>query len=373
MKQAFVGAQIHDGKRLFVDHAVVDTGAVPAILPRKALPRSCPVTTLEGGVILPGFVDLQVNGGGGRMISGTSTIADLADIAAAHATQGVAAILPTLITDTPDATRQVIDTTIAAVRQGAKGILGLHLEGPHLDPRRNGAHAACLIRPLEKEDMALLLHANDNLPNLKITLAPESVRTDQIAQLSAAGVLVSLGHSDCDYDTAMRAFDAGARCTTHLFNAMSQLGHRTPGLVGATLTAGQSCGIIADGIHVHPASLRIALAALPGPDGVFLVSDAMACAGTDMTAFTLGGREITRRDGRLTLSDGTLAGADLHLSRAIEVLVTRAGDPLETAISRATSIPASLLRDAMGHGSWPQTIGGLNHISSLGAIPRSLA
>ena len=174
-----------------------------------------------------------------------------------------------------------------------------------------------------------------------VTLAPAAATPDQIAELTRAGIVVSLGHADCSYDQAMAAIDAGARCATHLFNAMTQLGNREPGLVGAVLGGGIPAGLIADGLHVHPATLRIALACRA--QGLFLVSDSMAVAGTDLTRFTLGGREILRHDGRLTLADGTLAGADLSLPQAIAYLIRTLGIAPARALAMASGIPAAVI------------------------------
>ena len=234
--------------------------------------------------------------------------------------------------------------------QAVPGILGLHLEGPHLSVARKGAHDAELIRAMGADDLALLCDAAARLPVLKVTLAPETVTPDQVATLVAAGVIVSLGHSDAGFGTCMAAAKAGASCVTHLFNAMSQLGNREPGLVGAALTCGGlSAGLIADGIHVHPASIRAAMAAKAGPGQVFLVSDAMSVAGSEQTEFTLNGRLIRRVAGRLTLEDGTLAGADLDQLTAVRNLVGWGITDEPRALAMATSIPADLIGVA-GYG-----------------------
>ncbi len=369
MTRAFVGAGVFDGERLHPGMAVLVEGSRPVIVPMGKLPRGCPRTALSGGTLMPGFVDLQVNGGGGVMLNDAPSVETLRTMAAAHRSLGTAAFLPTLITDTPSQTRAAIDAVAKAIAVKVPGIVGLHLEGPHLSATRKGAHDAALIRRMESSDLDTLVKAAGRLPNLMVTLAPESVTPDQIARLTRAGVIVSLGHSDCDYDTACAAIKAGAVCVTHLFNAMSQLGSRTPGLVGAALDQGVSCGLIADGIHVHPAAIRTALAAKHGPGKVFLVTDAMATAGSDTTAFTLGGREITRRDGRLTLADGTLAGADLTLARAIGIMVNDVGDSLEKALARTTSLPAALLRDPRGAGHWPDRLEDLIWLDDAFAQP----
>jgi N-acetylglucosamine-6-phosphate deacetylase len=336
MDATYSGAALFDGHRLWPDGRLsVADGRVADRIGGAEVP-------LDGGYILPGLLDLQVNGGGGHMISGSTTVEDLAMVCETHGRLGATGILPTLITDTIEATAQVVAAGVEAARRQVPGFLGLHLEGPHLDPRRKGAHDAALIRLMTAEDLARLCEAAQRLPNLMVTLAPESAGPAQIASLVAAGAVVSLGHSDCSHQTAVEAMRAGASCVTHLFNAMSQLGNREPGLVGAALTEGVHAGLIADAIHVAPAAMRVALAA--NPEKVFLVSDCMAAAGTDMTEFVLGGRRILRRDGRLTLEDGTLAGADLTLPRAIATLVGKVGAPLEVAFAMATSRPADCLK-----------------------------
>ncbi|WP_298969233.1 N-acetylglucosamine-6-phosphate deacetylase [uncultured Roseobacter sp.] len=358
--KAFVGAKIHDGQTLYDNHAlVVDRGGALSTCPRDSLPQDCPTEHLSGGIITPGFVDLQVNGGGGVMFNDHQTVDALNTIAEAHSTTGAIALLPTLITDTPERTSAAIDAVEQSIAQKVKGIIGIHLEGPHLSVARKGAHDPNLIRAMTHEDMSLLLDAADRLANVMVTVAPESTSCAQIKELSNAGIVVSLGHTNADYATCMHAFDAGARCVTHLFNAMSQIGNREPGLVGATLSRDDVyAGLIADGIHVHPAAIRIALAASKNSNGVFLVSDAMATAGSDIKKFSLNGRDVFRKDHRLTLEDGTLAGADLDLPRAISVMIAQAGESEEQAVRRATSAPTSLLRD-------PGALGQLKHAEGL--------
>jgi len=347
---ALTGARIFDGQRLAPGTLVIEAGRIAAILPPGAV-ADAEAQPLDGGILAPGFVDLQVNGGGGLMIDGAVSAERLATIAAAHARQGATAILPTLITDLPEATRAAIAATAEAIAQGVPGIAGLHLEGPHLSVARKGAHDPALIRPMDEADLALLCDAAATLPALIVTLAPESASPAQIARLSAAGATVSLGHSDADAATLAACVEAGARMVTHLFNAMSPLASREPGLVGTALDDGRLwAGLIADGVHVHPAVIRTALAAKRGPGAIFLVTDSMAPAGSDIAEFELGGRRILRRDGRLTLADGTLAGADLDMPRALRVLTGEVGVPLATALAMATARPAQAAGLAARHG-----------------------
>ena len=348
--KVFVGARIHDGLALYSDHALlVSKDETLTICPKESAPRDCPTVQLQGGMIMPGFVDLQVNGGGGVMFNDDQSVETLRTIAQAHATTGTIALLPTLITDTPERTRSAIDAVEKAIAEKVDGIVGIHLEGPHLSVARKGAHDPGLIRTMTDEDLSILSDAAERLPNVMITVAPESATSAQIKTLSDAGVAVSLGHTDADFDTCTRAFDAGARCVTHLFNAMSQMGSREPGLVGAALVRDDVyAGLIADGIHVHPASIRVALAASAGSERIFLVTDSMATAGSSIQKFSINGRDVFRKDDRLTLADGTLAGAHLAMPRAIAVMIDQAGDTATRAVRRATSVPTALLREP-GH------------------------
>jgi len=340
---ALTGARVFDGQTIGPATVVVEGRRIAALLPPDETGRA-PAIALDGGIVAPGLVDLQVNGGGGITFNETPTVAALETMAAAHAGLGATTILPTFITDRPDQQARAVAAVAEACARGVPGIAGLHLEGPHLSLARKGAHDPALIRPMDAADLDALIGAARRLPRLMVTLAPESVSPQQIAALAGAGVTVALGHTDCSYEAARAAAAAGARVATHLFNAMSPLQNRAPGLVGAVLDeGGLDCGLIADGVHVHPAAIRAALAAKRGPGAVFLVSDCMAPAGTAMDRFTLNGREVRREAGRLTLGDGTLAGADLDLPRAIRVMTGAVGIALDRALAMATAIPARVL------------------------------
>lgn len=340
-KTALTGARVFDGAVLHENAAVLlSDGCFEAIVP-AAEAQGVNITDLGGGILSPGFVDVQVNGGGGVLFNDQPDRTALQTMAAAHASLGATRILPTLITDTRDKVEAAIEAVDEACRKGMRRIAGLHLEGPHLDPVKCGAHDRDLIRPMDADDLAMLCDAAGRLPSLLITVAPESVSPEQIAALVGAGATVSLGHSNCACATAEEAFAAGASMATHLFNAMSQLNSREPGLVGAVLSNKQvTCGLIADLIHVHPASLTAALRAKG--QGAFLVSDAMSPAGTDVESFELMRRQVLRRNGQLTLTDGTLAGADLDLPTAVRNVVGLGFDPAD-ALSMVTSRPAKAI------------------------------
>jgi N-acetylglucosamine-6-phosphate deacetylase len=305
---------------------------------------------LSGGILVPGLVDLQVNGGGGLLVGPGTGSHELAKICAVHSQFGVTALLPTLITVTPEITDAVVLAGAKAARLDTPGFLGLHLEGPHLSLARKGAHDPRLIRPMTESDLVRLERARPLLPHLLLTVAPETVSPEQIARLTKAGVVVSLGHSDASFETAAAAIRAGATMVTHLFNAMSQIGNRDPGVVGAALHHGfVSAGLIADGIHVHPAAVGIALRAKSPPGHIFLVSDSMSQAGTSIDRFTLNGRLVSRREGALRLVDGTLAGADLTLDAALRNTHLRLGVDLDESIKMASTYPAmAIQRQGLG-------------------------
>ncbi len=354
IKRAIIGSDIFDGQTLHAGKALLlDGDSFAGVADTNQIPKAYLTETLGPGTLMPGFVDLQVNGGGGVIFNDDTTVGGLRTIASAHATLGTKALLPTLITDTPRKTRAAVDAVEAAIADAVPGIIGVHLEGPHLSVARKGAHDPALIRPMTAEDEEFLCDAARRLPNIMVTVAPENVTTSQISRLANAGVIVSLGHTDCSFAEAQSAFVAGACCVTHLFNAMSQLGNREPGLVGATLTTPNvSAGLIADSIHVHAADMQIAISSKPEPGRIFLVTDAMSTVGSDIREFYLNGRRVRRENGRLALDDGTLAGADLDFPTALTVLTQKVGISKATAFAMATSYPARLLKDAMGFGTF---------------------
>jgi N-acetylglucosamine-6-phosphate deacetylase len=348
---AYTGPQIFDGDIWHEDAAlVVEEGTVGGIVPADRT-ADMEIVHLGNGCLAPGFVDLQVNGGGGALFNEVPTLDGLRTICTAHARYGTTALLATLITDTPAVTEAAIGAGIAAADAALPGFLGLHLEGPHLSLARKGAHDPKLIRPMDEADLQRLVEARPRLPHLLTTVAAETVTPAQIERLVSAGIVVSIGHSDASFLEASEAAHAGATMATHLFNAMSQLGNREPGLVGAVFAeAGLNAGLIADGIHVHPETIGAALRAKRGPGRIFLVTDAMSMTGTDLTSFTLNGRLIQRANGALRLADGTLAGADLTMIDAIGFMHRRIGLALEEALRMATLYPAQAIGAEARHG-----------------------
>jgi N-acetylglucosamine-6-phosphate deacetylase len=333
---------LFDGSaRLGRRFVVVDGARIAGVFP--APPPSIDAEPLPADTILaPGFVDLQVNGGGGVLFNDAPDPSALAAIAGAHARLGTTTLLATLVSSP----RVVRDAALGAVReacaQGLPGIGGVHLEGPFLAPARRGIHARAALTAPSEDDLAAL---SAPFPvSRMITVAPEVVPPAAITALAAAGWRVFLGHSDAACEQARAALDAGAVGFTHLFNAMSQLAARAPGLIGAAFDHGGAvAGIIVDGYHVHPAAIRLAWRVL-GPSRLFLVSDAMPSVGGDGGGFMLDGRPIRLADGRLTDEQGTLAGAHLSMALAVRNAVRLVGISPDDALRMATLTPA----EAMG-------------------------
>lgn len=340
--KVFYGARIFDGERLREDCALVVEGrSIQALARFEDRPRGGEQRDLGGGILSPGFVDWQINGGGGVLFNANPTVEGIAAIAAAHRRAGVTAFLPTVVTDAP----RVLAEALAAAgdaRERVPGALGIHVEGPFIDMKRKGVHPPEFIRPMKDEDVNALIAGLAGV--MVVTLAPASVPLDFIRCLAKAGIVVSLGHSDASAEEAQAVFDAGASAATHLYNAMSQLASRAPGVVGATLSDPRViCGLIADGEHAHAHAYRAALAA-KGPRGVALVSDAMPPAAGGPDVFELQGRRMTRAGNKLVAEDGTLAGAAITMRDAIDYLVNTLGVPLVDALTMATLTPARLLR-----------------------------
>jgi len=343
--------RIFDGDRWHEDKAIViEEGLVRDIVQLNSLTASMVVEEVNEGFLAPGFVDLQVNGGGGVLLNNDPSVAGIRTICEAHAQFGSTALLPTLITDTPEIREKAIAAGIQAAKEHVPGFAGLHLEGPHLSVTRKGAHDPALIRPMQDEDLTVLIAAGKSLPALVTTIAPESVTPTQVRSLVDAGVKVSIGHSDAGMDQALGLVEAGASMITHLFNAMSQLTGRAPGMVGAALNSGAlNVGLIADGFHVHPRTMELAIRAKAGPGKIFLISDAMSTVGTDVTELVLNGRKVMRAGGKLTLDDGTLAGADLDMATAVRVMHEQVGIALDETLRMASLYPAKAM-GLSGHG-----------------------
>ena len=344
-KKAYIGARIFDGADEHFGAALVtEKKEILKIVPQEDVSSDYEIISLNQGIICPGFVDIQVNGGGGCLLNEAPSLQSLEKICDTHAKLGTTSLLPTLISDVPEITKAAQTCAIEASEKNIPSFLGLHLEGPHLATSRSGAHDKSVIKPMGKNACLDLETLAKKISKVLITVAPEAVPVEFVEQLTSAGVIVSLGHSDCTFAEAEDLVAAGATGVTHLFNAMSQFGSREPGLVGAALELGHlSAGIIADGFHVDEATIRIALRAKKSPGSIFLVSDSMATTGTTLGSFELNGRTIFRKNGRLTLENGTLAGADLDLASAVRFMVNNVGISYIDALKMATIFPSSFI------------------------------
>jgi N-acetylglucosamine-6-phosphate deacetylase len=338
--RAVLAGTVFDGEAVHRDCAVVIEGTrITGVIARDEVPAGMPTRALpDGAWLTPGFIDVQVNGGGDVLFNDEPTPEGIAAIVAAHRRFGTTALLPTLITDTPAKMRAALD----AVRRAAPanpGVLGIHFEGPFLSPGKPGVHDPTMIRRPDEADAALLCAPQAHCT--VVTLAPEEMPHGFMAQLAAAGVRVCLGHSMATYAQTKAALAEGMTGFTHLFNAMRPLESREPGPIAAALEAsGAWFGMIVDGVHVAPAMLRLALRGAAHP---MLVTDAMPPVGGRAPRFTLYGDEIVVRDGRCARADGTLAGAALDMASAVRNCVRMLDAPLTEALRFASAEPARFL------------------------------
>ena len=321
---------------------LVEDGRIALITtPQDALKQATHSHDLQGALLLPGFIDCQVNGGGGVLFNNAPDVEALRTIGTAHRRFGTTGFLPTLISDDVNVMEKAIAATRQAISEKVPGVLGIHLEGPYIAPARKGTHDQAKFRVPDTNEIALATSLDTGVT--VITLAPERVPLDDIRALVARGAIVVAGHTAATYEEMRAGIDAGIRGFTHLYNAMSPMTGREPGAVGAALEDTESwCGIIVDGVHVHPASLRVALAAKPSGK-VFLVTDAMPPVGADDPSYELYGETITVREGVVRNAAGALAGSALDMATAVRNTVTMLGVPLEEAARMASTYPAEFL------------------------------
>jgi N-acetylglucosamine-6-phosphate deacetylase len=300
---------------------------------------------LGGGLLLPGFIDSQVNGGGGVLFNDAPGVEAIRAIGAAHRRFGTTGFLPTLISADLDVVARAIAAVRAAIQAGVPGVLGLHIEGPYLNVARKGVHDPAKLRELDASALGLLTSLREG--RTLVTLAPEMTTPQLIEKLVAAGVVVSAGHTNATYAEIEPALRHGLTGFTHLFNAMSQLTGREPGAVGAALSDPHSwCGIIVDGVHTDPVVLRIALKCKPH-ERFMLVTDAMPSVGTNNASFDLQGRHITVSGNVCVDEDGTLAGSNIDMASSVRNAMSMLELPLSTAVRMASQWPAEFL--GVGH------------------------
>ncbi|GGO76838.1 N-acetylglucosamine-6-phosphate deacetylase [Marinobacterium nitratireducens] len=342
MRYALTRGRVFDGERMLEDHAVlIDGGSIESLLPQQAVPAALPAYDLGGGLLVPGFIDTQVNGGAGVLFNDRPDVEGIAAIGRAHRRFGTTGFMPTLISDR----RAVMERAIRAAREALEsvpGALGIHLEGPYLNRARSGIHPEAVLREPESDALDLLTGLGRDGVTL-VTLAPEVTPPGFIRRLHEAGVLVAAGHTAATFDEIGAALEEGLRGFTHLFNAMSPLTSRAPGAVGAALDDNDSwCGLIVDGHHVHPATLRVAIRA-KAPGKMMMVTDAVQTVGARGHEFELLGQRIVREGGKVSSPEGVLAGSDLDMASAVRNSIELLGLPLEESLRMASRYPAEFL------------------------------
>lgn len=342
------GARVFDGKSFregvsvtIVNGRIAGLGAAPA--------DAGETIDLGGGLLAPGFVDLQVNGGGGVLFNSDTSEAAVGTIVAAHRRYGTTGILPTVISDSREVQRRAVQAVEAAMAGGNESVLGVHLEGPHLDAGKRGVHREEYFRPLDGAERNWLAALVQRMTVL-VTLAPEHTPPDEINALAELGIRVSAGHTNAAYATVREAAESGLSGFTHLYNAMGGLGSREPGVVGAALDLDDCwCGIIVDGQHVSPAAVRLAYRAKP-PGKLYLVSDAMATSGSSVTSFELYGETVAVVDGALRNREGRIAGSSITLADAVRIAHQDVGLPLDACLRMASLYPASYIGESQDRG-----------------------
>src|SRR5215831_20542754 len=342
---ALRNALLIDGESVVAGKVVIVRGdRIEAVVPERDFSADPDVEAidLQNTYLAPGFVDLQLNGCGGVLFNDAITAETLEVMHRTNLRSGTTGFLPTLITSSEENMRLALEVVGQYRNDAGRGVLGVHLEGPYINPERKGIHDIEFIRRPSKEMVEAIAGAAGEFP-VMLTLAPECNEPRTVRALAEAGVVVSCGHSNARYAEAIAGFDAGIRVATHLFNAMSPWTGRDPGVVGAVLERDDvAAGIIADGFHVHYASIK--LVKTIKRQGLFLVTDAVTPTGTSMMAFELGGRTVFVKEGRCVSADGTLGGALLTMIEAVANSVRHAGIPLLEAVRMATLYPARVVR-----------------------------
>ncbi|HTF95369.1 MAG TPA: N-acetylglucosamine-6-phosphate deacetylase [Cellvibrio sp.] len=347
MKQALVGARIFTGEQFLENHALVIQGEmIESLVPIANIPNDILRVGLQGGVIAPGFIDLQVNGGGGAFFTNDTSVSAIQMMLDGHRPTGTTSLLPTLISDTREVHQAGVRAVADAVATGLKGVLGVHIEGPFFNMARRGAHNERYIRKMEQADVDWLTASVKAQHTFKVmlTLAPEHVEAGHIKQLTSAGVIVCAGHTDGHYEDVVAALKEGLSGFTHLYNAMRPATGREPGVVGAALEDKNSwCGIIIDTYHVHAASARIAYAAKP-KGKMYLVTDAMSTVGSPEKSFQIYGETIYEKEGCLVNAEGRLAGSAIGMIDAVRLNTTWVGVELAESLRMASLYPAEYMQ-----------------------------
>ncbi|AIW13375.1 N-acetylglucosamine-6-phosphate deacetylase [Vibrio tubiashii] len=338
---ALTNCKIYTGSDVLVEHAVIiNNNLIESVCPISELPSDIEKRDLNGANLSPGFIDLQLNGCGGVMLNDEITAETMQIMHEANLKSGCTSFLPTLITSSDEDMRQAVAAARDYHAQYQNQSLGLHLEGPYLNVMKKGIHSVDHIRPSEDSMIDFMCENTDVIA--KVTLAPEHNDPAHIERLKAAGIVVSIGHTNATYAEARKGFDAGISFATHLFNAMTPMVGREPGVVGAIYdTPDVYAGIIADGFHVDYANIRIAHK-IKG-EKLVLVTDATAPAGADMDYFIFVGKKVYYRDGKCVDENGTLGGSALTMIEAVQNTVEHVGIALDEALRMATLYPAKAM------------------------------
>ncbi|WP_339898861.1 N-acetylglucosamine-6-phosphate deacetylase [uncultured Gilvimarinus sp.] len=351
MKQALVGAKIFTGDKFIDNQALIIDGETLILTAENDnVVQLCEIINLDGGILAPGFIDLQVNGGGGAFFTNDTSVSALQTMLNGHRPSGTTSMLPTLISDTRDTHQAGVSAVRDAIAQGMHGVLGIHIEGPFFDMEKRGAHNARYIREMEPADTAWLTEIDGNFKTM-ITLAPEHAHPGQIKTLVDAGLIVCAGHTNAQYEQVMAGVKEGISGFTHLYNAMRPLTGREPGVVGAALDSDETwCAIICDNHHVHPGAVRAARNAKP-TGKLYLVTDAMSTVGSEQKSFTIYGETIYEQDGALVNAEGRLAGSAIGMIDAVRICHQDVGVELGECLRMASLYPAQYLQldNLLGH------------------------
>lgn len=336
MKQAFINGKIFTGSSVETNKAIlVDGETIVDVVAGDAIPSQYKAQDLKDQNIAPAFIDLQIYGANGKLFSADLTVDSL------HATYeyclkgGCSHFMITMATNVSQKYKVGIERVREYWQQGGKGLLGLHLEGPYINPSKRGAHLASCIESPNVNDLGKLLEKGEGVIKM-MTLAPEQCSDDVVELLMKENILLSAGHSDATYKQAMHGFDKGIPLATHLYNAMSALNHREPGMVGAIFNhPSVMSSLVCDGIHVSYAAVRIAKQVMG--KRLFLITDAVTETESEYT-------HVFKGD-RYTLPEGTLSGSALTMMQAVKNMVRQVGTPLDEALRMASTYPAKMLTE----------------------------
>lgn len=344
MRTTLIAEQLFDGKTLHENHPIsFEDGKIIAFDTIKGA-----IENKVSGLLTAGFIDTQVNGGGGYLLNQDTNLHTLKAMTNAHAKFGTSSLLPTLITSDVRKIEQTANLISTALAQNTPGIIGVHFEGPHISEPKKGIHSSQQIRSISQQELDI--YCRDDLGIKVVTLAPESVDCDIIKTLVASNVHVCLGHSNATFAQTQAALAAGASGFTHLFNAMSALESREPNMVGAALLDEQSwCGLILDGHHVHPSTAKLAYK-VKAAHKMMLVTDSMSTIGSEQTNLQFDGHQISLTGDKLTSNTGQLAGSALNMITAVNNAVKMLNIPFIDALKMASLYPAQFLGIADSYG-----------------------